>query len=184
MQIIDAHAHIFERLTGFGPRGEGRAVGGGVVEWATGDREQFILPEHGDTGFSAETLIRLMDEGGVDRAVLLQGSNYGFQNSYVAEAVKRYPTRFVGAGTLDPFCSTRERIFENLTENLGFSIIKLELSEKFGFMGYHPSMRIDGDELSFVFKRAEEKGITVTVDIGFLGTSSFQIDELCRVRDR
>ena len=54
MKIIDAHAHIYERLTGFGPRGEARAIGGGMVEWATGKREQFLRPEHGDTGFAPE----------------------------------------------------------------------------------------------------------------------------------
>lgn len=51
MKIIDAHAHIYERLTGFGPKGEARAIGNGMVEWATGQREQFLLPEHGDFGF-------------------------------------------------------------------------------------------------------------------------------------
>ena len=42
MDIVDAHAHVYERLTGFGPRGEARAIGAGMVEWATGEREQCI----------------------------------------------------------------------------------------------------------------------------------------------
>ncbi|MBQ2773190.1 MAG: amidohydrolase, partial [Clostridia bacterium] len=83
MDIVDAHAHIYERLTGFGPRGEARAIGAGMVEWATGEHERFLREVDGDTGFSPERLLELMDEGGVSHAILLQGSNYGFQNSYI-----------------------------------------------------------------------------------------------------
>lgn len=184
MQIIDAHAHIYERLSGFGPRGEARAIGGGRVEWATGEVEQFILPEHGDTGFSAETLIKLMDEGGVDRAVLLQGSNYGFQNSYVSETVKKYPDRFVGAGTLDPFCAGAERIFENIADNLNLRILKLEISQGYGLCGYHPDLKIDGGELAPILSECEKNNITLTVDTGVMDTAGFQIDGLCRVCDR
>lgn len=182
--IIDAHAHVYERLTGFGPKGEARAIGGGMVEWATGDREAFLRPEHGDTGFSYDMLISLMDEGGIDRAVLLQGSNYGFQNSYTAEAVRKYPDRFVGAGTLDPFAASAERIFENLVGGLGFKILKLELSRTFGLFGYHPGFRIDGEELRPILTEAQRRGVTVTLDTGMITTESFQPDALCRLIER
>lgn len=182
--IIDAHAHIYERLTGFGPKGEARAIGGGEVVWATGERERFLRPEHGDTGFSPEMLVRLMDEAGVDRAVLLQGSNYGFHNDYTAEAVRKYPKRFVGAGTLDPFAASRERIFENLVDRLGLCILKLEMSRHYGLCGYHEGLRIDGVQLASVFAEAERRGVVVTVDTGVLGSESCQVDGLCRVRDR
>ena len=78
MEFIDAHAHIYERLTGFGPHGEARAIGGGMVEWATGRKERFLKPEHGEYGFSYAMLATLMEEGDIGHAVLLQGSNYGF----------------------------------------------------------------------------------------------------------
>ena len=42
MEFIDAHAHIYDRLTPFGPKGEGRAIGNGLVEWATGEKERFL----------------------------------------------------------------------------------------------------------------------------------------------
>lgn len=182
--IIDAHAHVYERLTGFGPKGEARAIGGGMVEWATGDCEAFLRPEHGDTGFSYDMLVSLMDEGGIDRAVLLQGSNYGFQNSYTSEAVRKYPDRFVGAGTLDPFAASAERIFENLVDGLGFKILKLELSRTFGLFGYHPGFRIDGDELRPILTEAERRGVTVTLDTGMITTESFQPDAICRIIER
>ena len=182
--VIDAHAHVYERLTGFGPKGEARAIGGGMVEWATGDREPFLRPEHGDYGFSYDTLVSLMDEGGIDRAVLLQGSNYGFQNSYTREAVRKYPDRFVGAGTLDPYAAHAERIFENIVDGLGFRILKLEMSRTFGLCGYHPGFSIDSDVVAPILAEAERRGVTLTLDTGMITTESFQPDAICRVRDR
>lgn len=184
MDIVDAHAHVYERLTGFGPRGEARAIGAGMVEWANGERERFLREEDGDTGFSPERLLRLMDEGGISHAVLLQGSNYGFQNSYIAEAVKKYPTRFTGAGSFDPFCAAAPAIFSHLTQTLGFRTLKFEISARYGLCGYHPSLRIDGEAFEPYLAKAEERGITVTVDTGAMGTDSFQIDGLCHVLDR
>ncbi len=184
MDIIDAHAHIYERLAGFGPRGEARAIGGGMVEWATGQRERFLREVDGDTGFSPERLLALMDEGGVSHAVLLQGSNYGFQNSFTAEAVRKYPKRFTGAGSFDPCCAAAPAIFKNLTENLGFRILKFEISERYGLCGYHPALQIDGTEFAPYLAKAEEMGLTVTIDTGAIDTASFQIDGICRVLDR
>ena len=184
MKIIDAHAHIYERLTGFGPRGEARAIGGGMVEWATGKKERFLRPEHGDKEFTPEKLIELMDEGGIDRAVILQGSNYGFQNSYVAESVAKYPDRFVGAGTFDPYAKWADDIFVNLTENLGFKNIKFEISEIYGLMGYHGDLDINGKLFDRYMSMCEEKGITVTVDTGVWTTASFQIEGIIDMLSR
>lgn len=135
MEFIDAHAHVYERLIGFGPHGEARAIGDGMVEWATGNKERFLRKGHGDYGFSYDMLLSLMDEGGISHAVLLQGSNYGFQNSYTAEAVKKHPKRFTGAGTFDPYAKSANEIFKNLADNLKFKILKFELSECYGLVG-------------------------------------------------
>lgn len=184
MKIIDAHAHIYERLTGFGPNGEARAIGGGMIEWASGKRERLLHPEHGDTGFSPEKLIELMDEGNIERAVILQGSNYGFQNSFIAESVARYPDRFTGAGTFDPYCAKADDIFTNLTENWGFQNMKFEISQGFGLTGYHPDLDINGPLFDRYFSMCEERGITVTVDTGTWGTASFQIEGLIDMLSR
>ena len=182
MEIIDAHAHIYERLTGFGPKGEARAIGNGMVEWATGLRERFLKEGHGDYGFSAEKLIELMDEAGVSHAVILQGSNYGFQNSYIAESVKKYPHRLTGAGTFDPYAMRADEIFKNLTENLGFKIIKFELSEGYGLSGYHPYFSYD--VLDKYMALCEKMNLTVVLDIGFINTKSFHPEEVSRIADK
>ena len=184
MKIIDAHAHVYERLSGFGPRGEARAIGGGMVEWATGEKERFLRPEHGSYGFSYDMLVSLMEEGNIDHAVLLQCSNYGFQNSYTAEAVKKYPSKFTGAGTFDPYATESDAIFNNLVNNLGFKILKLDLSEGFGLCGYHPDLAVDSKVCEPYLKACEDMGITVVLDTGFLDAKSCRIDCIVNVAKR
>ncbi|CAN0216864.1 unnamed protein product, partial [Phaeothamnion confervicola] len=49
-----------------------------------------------------EDLIAAMDEGGVGKTAIVHASTvYGFDNSLVADAVKRYPKRCTGVGSID-----------------------------------------------------------------------------------
>jgi len=57
-------------------------------KWVPGLQPQ--LPEP----FTIERLVPMMDEAGVDRAVIVPPSWPGDRNDYGLEAVKRYPTRF------------------------------------------------------------------------------------------
>jgi hypothetical protein len=41
------------------------------------------------------------EPSGVSRIVLIQMSSYGTDNSYMLDALKRYPTVFSGVGMLD-----------------------------------------------------------------------------------
>lgn len=184
MKFIDAHAHIYERLSGFGPNGEARAIGGGMVEWATGKKERFLKPGHGEYGFSYDMLSSLMSEGEVCHAVLLQASNYGFQNSYTSEAVKAHPDKFTGAGAFDPYAKNADAIFDNLVNNLGFKILKFEMSEGYGLVGYHPDFTFDGNLLEPYLKAAEDMNITVVIDTGELGHKSCNADSIERVVKR
>jgi predicted TIM-barrel fold metal-dependent hydrolase len=52
--------------------------------------------------FTAEDLIRHMDENGVERAVAVQRAHvYGFNNAYVADAAAQFPDRLVAVGMID-----------------------------------------------------------------------------------
>ena len=62
--------------------------------WAAGRVPQ--LPEP----FTIEKLMPLMDEAGVDRAVIVPPSWPGDRNDYALEAVKRYPGRFAVMGRI------------------------------------------------------------------------------------
>lgn len=49
-----------------------------------------------------EKLIEAMDEAGVHKAAIVQAATcYGFDNSYLADSVQRYPGRFTGVGSVD-----------------------------------------------------------------------------------
>lgn len=64
-------------------RGELRAIGCGKAAWGNGD--------YGEFNFTAEKALTLMERYGVQRAVLMQGSMYGFQNRYHSELIPKYP---------------------------------------------------------------------------------------------
>jgi predicted TIM-barrel fold metal-dependent hydrolase len=63
-------------------------------KWVPGLQPQ--LPEP----FTIERAVSMMDEAGVDRAVIVPPSWPGDRNDYAIEAVKRYPTRFRIMGKL------------------------------------------------------------------------------------
>src|SRR5258705_12832264 len=63
-------------------------------KWVSGLQPQ--LPEP----FTIERLVPMMDEAGVDRAVIVPPSWPGDRNDYALEAVKRYPNPFRVIGKL------------------------------------------------------------------------------------
>ena len=73
--IVDSQVHLWKAETP-----DWRWVSGRVAQ----------LPEP----FTIEKLVLLMDEAGVDRAVIVPPSWPGDRNDYALEAVKRYPGRF------------------------------------------------------------------------------------------
>jgi L-fuconolactonase len=83
MQNIDAHVHVFDRLSDEYPRE--------VIELAPADRTATV-----------EELLTEMDAAGVDRAVLIQMNGFGLDHHrYVADAIRRWPARFSAAGLVD-----------------------------------------------------------------------------------
>ena len=176
--IVDAHAHAYEMIAGYGAKGECRALGNGRGIWATGEVEQFFPEQYGDLGFLGETLLNLMKETGVDHAVLLQGGNYGFHNDYAAELARKYPEKFTAVGTLDPYCLHAEKILERFIREYKFQSLKFEISESWGLTGYHPRMKLTGKEFAPILKRANEEEMTVVFDLGFMSNSSFDVESL------
>ena len=163
--IIDAHAHIYEYLRPYGPWGEGRAIGKGKIRWPDGIEMQFFPPEYGDTGFKVESLLQVMEENKVDKAVLMQAQNYGFQNDYVAECVKKYPEKFRGACIFDPYGRKAMDLFKYFVEVQGYRILKFELSECWGLSGIHPDISLDSHIFLPVWEYAEKNGFIVSNSI-------------------
>src|SRR3954468_20402676 len=77
--IVDAQAHLWTAETP-------------DWKWAPGMKPQ--LPEP----FTIERLLALMDEGGVDRVVVVPPTLTGMRNDYGLEAAKRHPDRFAVMG--------------------------------------------------------------------------------------
>jgi predicted TIM-barrel fold metal-dependent hydrolase len=86
-RVIDIHAHVIAADTGRYPF---EPLGGHQSDWS---RERPV---------SFEKMIAAMDEAGIAKAALVQASTcYGYDNSYVADAVAAHPERFTGVFTLD-----------------------------------------------------------------------------------
>jgi len=79
--IVDAQVHIWKANTPDRP-------------WRPGRVAQ--LPEP----FTIDKLLPMMNEGGIDRAVIVPPSWEGDRNDYALEAVRRYPDRFAVMGRL------------------------------------------------------------------------------------
>ena len=74
MKIIDSHIHICRCINGFGNSGEMQAIGGGYASYADGTIFQMIPECLGEYDVTPEAVLKIMDEAGVSKAVMLQGN--------------------------------------------------------------------------------------------------------------
>jgi predicted TIM-barrel fold metal-dependent hydrolase len=85
--IVDIHPHVIATDTARYPL---NPLGGTQSAWSRERPTTYAM------------LVAAMDEAGVDRAAIVQASTaYGYDNSYVAEAVAAYPKRFTGVFSVD-----------------------------------------------------------------------------------
>ena len=171
--IIDAHSHIFPEVQGATGSGPSRGLGYGRI--AVGDEETQLLPPYNETTvFTPEMLLANMDWAGVDRAVLLQGPFYGECNSYVLEALGRYPDRLVGAAYFDPWGPNNRQEFETIIGSWGFQVVKLECSEPTGLCGLHLNARLNMPDIAWLWNELEHRELVLTLDLGGIGSRSYQ----------
>jgi predicted TIM-barrel fold metal-dependent hydrolase len=172
MKIIDAHVHICEVIAGYCRRGELRAIGGGKTVWANGDIMHLIPDGYGETNYTAEAAIKMMDENEVEAAVILQGSMYGFQNRYIQQTLEKYPNRFRGACTVDPFAKNYLETLEYMMD--WTHIAKFEVSSGGGLMGVHDDFALDGSKMMPIYELLNAHKGTVTIDFGDYTMASYQ----------
>lgn len=184
MRMIDAHAHIFNTLAGFGADGELRAIGDGKAIWANGKVADIVPEGYGDHTFTAESLLSIIDSHDVERAVLLQGGLLGFNNYYLHKAMTEYPDRFIAAAAVDPFTRELDSILDNLLENLRFRLFKFESSTGCGLMGIHDTFQLDSPRMLRIYDRIAEKNGILIFDLGSPGDESHQVDAICRIAER
>jgi predicted TIM-barrel fold metal-dependent hydrolase len=87
MTVIDIHPHIVSPDTARYPLAP---LGGTQSKWSS------------ERPTTYETLLQEMDAAGIDKAAIVHSSTaYGYDNSYVADAVAAVPARFTGVYSID-----------------------------------------------------------------------------------
>ena len=186
MKKIDAHLHLAKVLAGYCRRGELRAVGGGKAQWGNGEVFQ-LLPttgDYGDENFTAEQALALMERNDVEKAVLMNGSMYGFQNIYHEELLQKYPDRFCPSCEVDPFATNHMQALTRFLEEKHFHLVKFEVSSGGGLMGCHDPFDLSGDRMMEIYKMIESFHAVVALDVGDIDMESHQTTALLRLADR
>ncbi|MGA2240338.1 MAG: amidohydrolase family protein [Candidatus Bathyarchaeia archaeon] len=178
--IVDGHVHVFPEITGLAAQREenietvcdqyGRLVGIRHVKmtqpWS---RDRPLM----DFRHTPEMLIANMDFARVDRAVLLQGPAYGECNDYVADAVRNYPDRLIGAAYIDPWEPGFRGKFERIARS-SFCAAKIELTDNWGLNALHPGVVLDDPQVSWLYGELERREFVLVLDLGSVGSRSYQ----------
>ena len=169
MHFIDAHSHIWTPDTAHYPL-------------AAGFRRFDMKP----ASFTAEELIKQMQPVGVDRVVLIQMSFYGYDNSYMLDAIRQYPGHFVGVAVINQDAA-----------DAGATMKKLKGQGVRGFRIFPKNQPIDrwleNDGLRLMFKVGAEENLPMCclIDTDALPSLSkacekfpetpVVIDHICRI---
>lgn len=134
--LIDSHVHVWKRDPAF-PFAQGRK------------------PPEFDA--SAEMLLDLMRANGVARTVIVQVIHYRWDNSYLADVLKRYPGQFHGIARVNPEDPAAPDHLSRLTLEQGFRGVRLS-----------PSDQADGDWIrgplmAPLWRRCAELTVPMTV---------------------
>ena len=77
---------------------------------------------------SVELLLDTMANAGVDRACLVQSIHYLYDNSYIADCLRRFPDRFAGVALVDRTAPDAAAQLEQLVTEQGFSGLRIHLT--------------------------------------------------------
>jgi predicted TIM-barrel fold metal-dependent hydrolase len=102
-QVYDSHVHVWEHNPQFPFAAEAK------------------IPEE---DASPETLLKLMAENGIAKTVIIQVIHYRYDNSYLADVLRRYPDKFLGVCRVDPLDPAAPDHLSHLTER-GFQGVRL-----------------------------------------------------------
>lgn len=184
MKRIDAHLHVADVIAGYCRRGELRATGGGKAMWGNGEEFQLIPAEYGDCwNFPAEKALEIMEPCEVERAVLMHGSMYGFQNQYHYQLLKKYPDKFCPSCTVDPYMTNSIETLKYYLEDLKFKLVKFEISSGGGLMGCHDPFSLASDRMMEIYGLIEKNNGVLAMDVGDITMPSHQPDSLAKIAD-
>ena len=142
--IVDTHVHVISDDLETYPLVSGRRRLGWVDE----------------ARFTVEQVLALMDEAGVDRALLVQPlTAYGYDNRYTALSARRYPDRFVSVPIVDMEADGAAETLRSLNENEKMTGVRL-----FGRAG--GGDWLDNPKTFPVWELAEELDFPIAVLLG------------------
>ncbi len=181
--IIDAHVHIVPpHLLGkaderFGVRVEPH----GIKRFADGSVYQFMPDYMADSCFPVESLVRAMDNLGVERAVIQQSPCFSF-NDDVIQAIQKHPDRLAGSMIIEPWSEACLDEMDNACR-CGLRIMKFEMSGGLGFThpNMFPGLKFDSALFEKIWAKAEALGIAVTIDPSPIGSAGYQVERLERM---
>jgi predicted TIM-barrel fold metal-dependent hydrolase len=147
--IIDAHMHVWANDSQRYPFAHPYA------------KDYAGMPHEG----TVEILIDDMDRHGCTHCVLVQTICHGWDNTYLADCVKRYPTRFKGHGLIDPTDAKVADRLEYWTKEHG--LVGMRFSPIYYQNGVHGG---DGwladEETHRLWRKAEQLGSVFNFYIG------------------
>lgn len=160
-RYIDAHVHITPAS----------ALGTGNERFGTevmpygylkmGDEGFYTMPPYiHDSQFTEDTLVKLMDVHGVEKAVILQ-SLMSPQNEAVARAVEKYPERLAGAMIVEPVDDWEDQM--KYWRDRGLHAVKFEMRAYTNPAAY-PDISYMDPRMLKIFENAQRLGLTVTID--------------------
>jgi predicted TIM-barrel fold metal-dependent hydrolase len=179
-RIIDAHVHVAPQVK----IGQINAVGvkqlaNGRMQFPNGEIVQMFPELCIDGSFSFETLLAIMDNNNVEKALIL--ANIGTNLEYTVEMLKQYPGRFAGALIIRQEESCLE-MMEHYRA-CGLSVLKFEMSEGLGYTSpsMYPDFSFDNPLMRKVYDKAGVLGITITIDPSKIGYRGYQVEALEKV---
>lgn len=129
-------------------------------------------PEHLNDGRAThESFLQLMDENGIQKAVVVQPINYGQDYKYLLSAMQSHPERFLGVFVADPNVTDPETWMEDITKSH-----KNWVGVRFNPYKWPEGHGMADDVGKRLFQKAGELGLPVGV-MPFKGLSQ-HIDDL------
>lgn len=160
-RFIDAHVHITPAAA-LGTKNE--RFGTEVMPYGylkMGEEGFYTMPPYiHDSQFTEDTLVKLMDVYGVEKAVILQ-SLMSPRNEAVAKAVEKYPDRLAGAMIIEPVGGWEEQM--EYWYGRGLRAIKFEMRAYTNPAAW-PDISYTDPRMLKLFEKAQKLGLTVTID--------------------
>jgi predicted TIM-barrel fold metal-dependent hydrolase len=141
----------------------------GKMEWSyqgTDHYVQFFAPSFQDMVASPEYMIAEMDYAGIDVAVLQNAHLYGRTNEYFADAVRRFPGRFVSLAEVDEVKADGEEEIQSLrraVEELGCKGLYYATR---GFFFADGKKWLDDERYAPLWEEVQSLGISMWWEIG------------------